>query len=161
MELRAALSSSRSANFFSCLISLGLTDPWFSKITSFDLDESNSPKLKWIELELQNNFSLHESLELPKEFIELTDLSFQLAALDIEENQENLIEKLEKINFHRNQKEVEEIIKLKFFENKRDYLIKLKDNILSKNFSILGEAPKKDVMKMKKNLYIESIKESK
>jgi len=161
MELRTALSSPKSANFFSSLVSLGLTDPWFSKISSFDLDESNSPRLKWIELELQNNFSLHESLELPKEFIELTNLSFQLAAVDIEEDQENLIDKLEKINFHRNQKEVEEIIKLKFFENKRDYLIKLKDNILSKDFSILGEAPEEDVMKMKKNLYIESIKESK
>jgi hypothetical protein len=37
----------------------------------------------------------------------------------------------------------------------------LKDNILSKDFSILGEAPKEDMMKIKKNLYIESIKESK
>ena len=161
MELRTALSSPRSTNFFSSLVSLGLTDPWFSKVSSFDLDESNSPQLKWIELELQNNFSLHESLELPKEFVELTNLSFQLATLNIDENQENLIDKLEKINFHRNQKEVEEIIKLKFFENKRDYLIKLKDNILSKDFSILGEAPKEDMMKMKKGLYIESIKESK
>ena len=161
MELRTALSSPRSANFFSSLVALGLTDPWFSKISSFDVDESNSPQLKWVELELQNNFSLHESLELPKEFIDLTNLSFQLAAVDIEENQENLIDKLEKINFHRNQKEVEEIIKLKFFENKRDYLIKLKDNILSKDFSILGEAPKEDMMKIKKGLYIESIKESK
>ena len=161
MELRTALSSPKSANFFSSLVSLGLTDPWFSKISSFDVDESNSPQLKWVELELQNNFSLHESLELPREFIDLTNLSFQLASVDIEENQENLIDKLEKINFHRNQKEVEEIIKLKFFENKRDYLIKLKDNILSKDFSILGEAPKEDMMKMKKDLYIESIKESK
>ena len=161
MELKTALSSSKSSNFFSSLVSLGLTDPWFSKISSFDIDESNSPQLKWIELELQNDFLLHESLELPKEFIELTNLSFQLAKLDSEENQEDQIEKLEKINFHRNQKEVEEIIKLKFFKNKRDYLIKLKDNILSKDFSILGEAPKEDMMKMKKDLYIESIKESK
>jgi len=37
----------------------------------------------------------------------------------------------------------------------------LKDNILSKDFSILSEAPKEDMMKMKKDLYIESIKESK
>ena len=161
MELKTALSSSKSSNFFSSLISLGLTDPWFSKISSFDIDESNSPQLKWIELELQNDFSLHESLELPKEFIELTNLSFQLAKLDSEENQKDQIEKLEKINLHRNQKEVEEIIKLKFFDNKRDYLIKLKDNILSKDFSILGEAPKEDMMKMKKELYMQSIKESK
>ena len=82
-------------------------------------------------------------------------------ALEDFAGQENIIDKLEKINFHRNQKEVEEITKLKFFENKRDYLIKLKDNILSKDFSILGEAPKEDMMKMKKDLYIESIKESK
>ena len=161
MELKTALSSSKSSNFFSSLVSLGLTDPWFSKISSFDIDENNSPQLKWIELELQNDFSLHESLELPKEFIELTNLSFQLAKLDSEENQEDQIEKLEKINLHRNQKEVEEIIKLKFFDNKRDYLIKLKDNILSKDFSILGEAPKEDMMKMKKELYMQSIKESK
>ena len=161
MELKTALSSSKSSNFFSSLVSLGLTDPWFSKISSFEIDESNSPQLKWVELELQNNFLLHKSLELPKEFLELTNLSFQLATLDIKENQANQIEKLEKINLHRNQKAVEEIIKLKFFENKRDYLIKLKDNILSKDFSILGEAPKEDMMKMKKDLYIESIKESK
>jgi len=161
MELKTALSSSKSSNFFSSLVSLGLTDPWFSKLSSFEIDESNSPQLKWVELELQNNFLLHKSLELPKEFLELTNLSFQLATLDIEENQVNQIEKLEKINLHRNQKAVEEIIKLKFFENKRDYLIKLKDNILSKDFSILGEAPKEDMMKMKRELYIESIKESK
>jgi hypothetical protein len=37
----------------------------------------------------------------------------------------------------------------------------LKDNILSKDFSILGETPKEDMMKIKKNFYIESIKESK
>ena len=161
MELKTALSSSKSSNFFSALVSLGLTDPWFSKLSSFEIDESNSPQLKWVELELQNNFLLHKSLELPKEFLELTNLSFQLATLDIEENQVNQIEKLEKINLHRNQKAVEEIIKLKFFENKRDYLIKLKDNILSKDFSILGEAPKEDMMEMKRELYIESIKESK
>ena len=161
MELKTALSSSKSSNFFSTLVSLGLTDPWFSKISSFEIDESNSPQLKWVELELQNNFLLHKSLELPKEFLELTNLSFQLATLDIKENQANQIEKLEKINLHRNQKAVEEIIKLKFFENKRDYLIKLKDNILSKDFSILGEAPKEDMMEIKKELYIESIKESK
>ncbi len=161
MELKTALSSSKSSNFFSSLVSLGLTDPWFSKLSSFEIDESNSPQLKWVELELQNNFLLHKSLELPKEFLELTNLSFQLATLDIKENQANQIEKLEKINLHRNQKAVEEIIKLKFFENKRDYLIKLKDNILSKDFSILGEAPKEDMMKMKRELYIESIKESK
>ena len=110
---------------------------------------------------LKKNFLLNKYLELPKEFLELTNLSFQLTNFDIEEDEEGLIEKLEKINFHRNHKKVDEIIKLKFFKNKRDYLIKLKDNILSKDFSVLGEAPKKDMMKMKKNLYIESIMESK
>ena len=161
MELKTALTSSKSSNFFSTIISLGIADPWFSKIHSFDIDEDNSPKLKWVELEIQNNFLLNECLELPKEFLELTNLSFQLAKFDIEEDEEDLVEKLEKINFHRNHKKVDEIIKLKFFKNKRDYLIKLKDNILSKDFSVLGMAPKKDMMKMKKNLYIESIKESK
>ena len=48
-----------------------------------------------------------------------------------------------------------------FLYSQRDYLIKLKDNILSKDFSILGEAPKEDMMKMKRELYMESIKESK
>ena len=161
MELKTALTSSKSSNFFSTIISLGIAEPWFSKIHSFDIDEDNSPELKWVELEIQNNFLLNEYLELPKEFLELTNLSFQLTNFDIEEDEEGLIEKLEKINFHRNHKKVDEIIKLKFFKNKRDYLIKLKDNILSKDFSVLGEAPKKDMMKMKKNLYIESIKESK
>ena len=161
MELKTALTSSKSSNFFSTIISLGIADPWFSKIHSFDIDEDNSPELKWVELEIQNNFLLNEYLELPKEFLELTNLSFQLTNFDIEEDEEGLIEKLEKINFHRNHKKVDEIIKLKFFKNKRDYLIKLKDNILSKDFSILGEAPKEDMMKMKKDLYIESIKESK
>jgi len=52
------------------------------------------------------------------------------------------------------------ILKLKFFDDKRDYFIKLKDNILSKDFSILGQAPKENVMKIKRDLYMEAIEET-
>tara|TARA_B100000900_G_C20523734_1_gene693308 strand:+ start:309 stop:1328 length:1020 start_codon:yes stop_codon:yes gene_type:complete len=161
MELKTALDSPKSANFFSAIISLGLTKPWFPSIKKFEIDESNTPQLKWVELELLNNFSLGLSLELPKEFVELSNLSFQLANLDINSNQLGLISELEKINFHRHQTNIEQIIKLKYFDNKRDYLSKLKDNILSKDFSILSEVPKEDMTRMKTELYIKSIKESK
>lgn len=161
MELKNALCSSRSANFFSSIITLGLTDPWFSELKHFDIDENNTPQIKWVELELQNNFSLHSSLQIPRKFKALINLSSQLADLDIEDSQLDLLKKLEKINFHKNHKEIEEIIKLDFFIGKRDYLIKLKDNILSKDFSILAEAPEADLMKIKRELYIETIMESK
>ncbi len=161
MELKSALDSPKSANFFSAIISLGLTKPWFPSIKQFEIDENNTPQLKWVELELLNNFSLGLSLDLPKEFVELSNLSFQLANLDVNEDQFDLISKLEKINFHRHQINIEQIIKLKYFDNKRDYLSKLKDNILSKDFSILSEVPKEDMTKIKTELYIKSIKESK
>jgi len=162
MEVVRALSSPKSANFFSSIISLGLTEPWFSKIKHFDIDESNSPQLKWAEIQSLNAQSIPQrKLGVPKEFVEYCYLSYQLEQIDIDTFTEDLfIDALEELNLHRNHKKVVEILKLKLFDDKRDYWIKLKDNILSKDFSILGQAPKEDVMKIKKDLYIEAIKET-
>ena len=163
IEVERALSSPKSANFFSSLISLGLTEPWFPKIKHFDIDESNSPQLKWVEIQHLNNPNIPQyKLEVPKEFVEYCYLSYQLEQIDIDTLTDDLwIDALEELNLHRNHKKVDEILKLKFFDDKRDYWIKLKDNILSKDFSILGQARKEDVMKIKRDLYIESIKETK
>ena len=100
-------------------------------------------------------------LGVPKEFVEYCHLSYSLDQIDFDTLTDDLlIDALEELNLHRNHKKVVEILKLKLFDDKRDYWIKLKDNILSKDFSILGQAPKEDVMKIKKDLYIEAIKET-
>ena len=161
IEVEKALSSPKSANFFSSLISLGLTEPWFPKIKHFDIDESNSPQLKWAEIQRLNAPNIPQyKLGVPKEFVEYCHLSYSLDQIDFDTSDDLLIDALEELNLHRNHKKVVEILKLKFFDDKRDYWIKLKDNILSKDFSILGQAPKEDVMKIKKDLYIEAIKET-
>ena len=162
MEVEKALSSPKTANFFSSLISLGLTEPWFPQIKHFDIDESNSPQLKWVEIQRLNTPSIPQyKLGVPKEFVEYCHLSYSLEQIDLDTLSDDLlIDALEELNLHRNHKKVVEILKLKLFDDKRDYWIKLKDNILSKDFSILGQAPKEDMMKMKKDLYIEAIKET-
>ena len=162
MEVEKALSSPKTANFFSSLISLGLTEPWFPQIKHFDIDESNSPQLKWAEIQSLNTPKIPQyELGVPKEFVEYCHLSYSLDQIDFDTlTNDLLIDALEELNLHRNHKKVVEILKLKLFDDKRDYWIKLKDNILSKDFSILGQAPKEDVMKIKKDLYIEAIKET-
>ena len=162
MEVEKALSSPKTANFFSSLISLGLTEPWFPQIKHFDIDESNSPQLKWVEIQCLNTPNIPQyKLGVPKEFVEYCHLSYSLDQIDFDTlTNDLLIDALEELNLHRNHKKVVEILKLKLFDDKRDYWIKLKDNIISKDFSILGQAPKEDVMKIKKDLYIEAIKET-
>ena len=162
MEVMKALSSPKSANFFSSIISLGLTEPWFSKVKHFEIDESNSPQLKWAEIQSLNTHSIPQhKLGVPREFVEYCYLSHQLEKIDIDMLTDDLlIDALEKLNLHRNHIKVVEILKLKLFDDKRDYFIKLKDNILSKDFSILGQAPKEDVMEIKRDLYIKAIKET-
>ena len=161
MEVEKALCSPKTANFFSSLISLGLTEPWFPKIKHFDIDESNSPQLKWAEIQRLNTPNIPQyELGVPKEFVEYCYLSYSLDQIDFDTSDYLLIDALEELNLHRNHKKVVEILKLKYFDDKRDYWIKLKDNILSKDFSILGQAPKEDVMKIKRDLYIEAIKET-
>ena len=162
MEVEKALSSPKTANFFSSLISLGLTEPWFPQIKHFDIDESNSPQLKWAEIQRLNTPNIPQyKLGVPKEFVEYCHLSYSLDQIDFNTLTDDLlIDALEELNLHRNHKKVVEILKLKLFDDKRDYWIKLKDNILSKDFSILGQAPKEDVMKIKKDLFIEAIKET-
>ena len=162
MEVEKALSSPKTANFFSSLISLGLTEPWFPQIKHFDIDESNSPQLKWVEIQRLNTPNIPQyKLGVPKEFVEYCHLSYSLDQIDFDTLTDDLlIDALEELNLHRNHKKVVEILKLKLFDDKRDYWIKLKDNILSKDFSILGQAPKEDVVKIKKDLYIEAIKET-
>ena len=162
MEVEKALSSPKTANFFSSLILLGLTEPWFPQIKHFDIDESNSPQLKWVEIQRLNTPNIPQyKLGVPKEFVEYCHLSYSLDQIDFDTLTDDLlIDALEELNLHRNHKKVVEILKLKLFDDKRDYWIKLKDNILSKDFSILGQAPKEDVMKIKKDLYTEAIKET-
>ena len=162
MEVEKALSSQKSANFFSSIISLGLTEPWFSKVKHFDIDESNSPQLKWVEIQRLNTPNIPQyKLGVPKEFVEYCHLSYSLDQIDFDTLTDDLlIDALEELNLHRNHIKVVEILKLKLFDDKRDYYIKLKDNILSKDFSILGHAPKEDVMEIKRDLYIEAIKET-
>ena len=162
MEVEKALSSPKTANFFSSLILLGLTEPWFPQIKHFDIDESNSPQLKWVEIQRLNTPNIPQyKLGVPKEFVEYCHLSYSLDQIDFDTLTDDLlIDALEELNLHRNHKKVVEILKLKLFDDKRDYWIKLKDNILSKDFSILGQAPKEDVMEIKRDLYIEAIKET-
>ena len=119
--------------------------------------ESNSSPFTLNNLTKMNDYCA----KVPKEFVEYCHLSYSLDQIDFDTLTDDLlIDALEELNLHRNHKKVVEILKLKLFDDKRDYWIKLKDNILSKDFSILGQAPKEDVMKIKKDLYIEAIKET-
>ena len=64
-ETSRALKSSNPNLYFEKIISLGLLDPFFSKLKVPDCDNHVDQEIRWSELQINNNFDLGQNLPVP------------------------------------------------------------------------------------------------
>ena len=72
--------------------------------------------------------------------------------------QNDLITCIEKLNFHRNEKEMIGLLNLKILSSNKDFIAKLASNVLAEDFTSLKEVSKNEVKNVKLHLIKKAIR---
>ena len=106
IEIERSLQSPNASEFFTLLLNFKLHKPWLSSMSDSKCNDQNSAEIKWAELESKNNFKLGENLPVPNNFKMYVQLLEAMFDCQQESSEENLIQSIERINFHRNMTEI-------------------------------------------------------
>jgi len=158
IEIERSLQSKYASDFFKLLLKFNLITPWLERLTNPDCSDDNSAEIKWAELEAKNNFELGKNVPVPNNFKLYVGLLKSL--IECEENlpENDLITCIEKLNFHRNEKEIIGLLNLKILSSNKDFIANLASNVLAEDFTSLKEVSKNEVKNVKLHLIKKAIK---
>lgn len=157
-EFIKALSSPKSNNFLKFIWEYNLQSPWFEDLSFNKHNESADPFVKWFELNALNNFSEITALQIPNKFQQIVDVGKNLLAIVTSTNDDKLVSNINVLNIPRNFSIIELLLTSNIFDSDRDYLIKLKDNIMQQDFSALANIKHDELEAKKKDLVLQAIK---
>ena len=122
-------------------------------------NESADPFVKWFELNALNNFSeITMLLQIPNKFQQIVDVGKNLLAIVTSTNDDKLVSNINVLNIPRNFSIIELLLTSNIFDSDKDYLIKLKDNIMQQDFSALANIEHDELEAKKKDLVLQAIK---
>ena len=147
-----------SNNFLKFIWEYNLQSPWFEDFSFNEHNESADPLIKWFELNASNNFSEITALQIPNKFQQIVDVGKNLLAIVTSTNDDKLVSNINVLNIPRNFSVIELLLTSNIFDSDRDYLIKLKDNIMQQDFSALANIEHDELEAKKKDLVLQAIK---
>ena len=157
IEIERSLRSPNASEFFTLLLNFKLHKPWLSSMSDSKCNDQNSAEIKWAELESKNNFKLGENLPVPNNFKMHVQLLEAMLDCYQESSEEDLIQSVERINFHRNMTEINALLNLEGLSKNKDFISKLGKYILEEDFTTLKEASKDEVRNVKLHLIKQAI----
>ena len=158
LRLARFKSSPKSNNFLKFIWEYNLQSPWFEDLSFNEHNESADPFVKWFELNALNNFSEITALQIPNKFQQIVDVGKNLLAIVTSTNDDKLVSNINVLNIPRNFSIIELLLTSNIFDSDRDYLIKLKDNIMQQDFSALANIKHDELEAKKKDLVLQAIK---
>ena len=153
-EIELVIESNHATNFFKFLLDFDLSNPWLKDLAHPECQENVTPQAKWADLEFKNDFLLGQSIPIPNRYKVYIKLLKNLIKINTNTSNEELVEIIEKLNFHRNLNEISDLLLLNILETNKEFIKKLGDNIIKEDFASLKDVKKNEV----KNLKIELIK---
>ena len=97
---------------------------------------------------------LGQSIPIPNRYKVYIKLLKNLIKINTNTSNEELVEIIEELNFHRNLNEISDLLLLNILETNKEFIKKLGDNIIKEDFASLKDVKKSEV----KNFKIELIK---
>jgi tRNA nucleotidyltransferase/poly(A) polymerase len=157
IEIERSLRSPNASEFFTLLLNFKLHKPWLIYMSNSKCHDQNSAEIKWAELESKNNFKLGEKLPVPNNFKMHVQLLEAMLDCHQDSSEEDLIQSIERINFHRNMTEINALLNLEGLKKNKGFISKLGRHMLEEDFTTLKEASKDEVRNVKLHLIKQAI----
>ena len=152
-ETSRALKSSNPNLYFEKIISLGLLDPFFSKLKVPDCDNHVDQEIRWSELQINNNFDLGQNLPVPNGCANASSVLKNISKMTQKSLEEDLLSVIKNSHFIRNEETITKLCTLPNLEKNRDYILKIVKEIKNTDFSFLSDTPNEKVEAEKIKIY--------
>ena len=157
-ETERALSSSNPNIYFKILLKYNLQKPYLDGLESSSCDSNDNIKVRWAELQMNNNFILGEDLPIPNTFSNAAKALRMLSNIKLDSKENELLKALQEISFERNSILIESLVELPHLKNTKQLILKLLSGMKETDFSVLANVPKEQIEEEKFKLLIKVIK---
>ena len=160
-ETERALSSNNPNIFFETLLTFGMHIFHFKGLDKTKCDSSNTPPVRWAELQINNNFVLGQNLPVPNNYENAAKILEKLSAVEDDASYKNILMIIQSIRFVQNEKLIKDIILLPNLKKTKNLILRLLETIKETDFSVLSQVPKEHIEEEKIKLHDQIIKISK
>ena len=160
-ETERALSSNNPNIFFETLLRFGMHIFHFKGLYKTKCDSSNTPSVRWAELQINNNFVLGQNLPVPNNYENAAKILEKLSVIEGDESYKNILMVIQNIRFVQNEELIRDIILLPNLKKTKNLILRLLETIKETDFSVLSQVPKEHIEEEKIKLHDQIIKISK
>lgn len=160
-ETERALSSNNPNIFFETLLRFGMHIFHFKGLDKTKCDSSNTPPVRWAELQINNNFVLGQNLPVPNNYENAAKILEKLSVVEGDASYKNILMVIQNIRFVQNEELIRDIILLPNLKKTKNLILRLLETIKETDFSVLSQVPKEHIEEEKIKLHDQIIKISK
>ena len=160
-ETERALSSNNPNIFFETLLRFGMHIFHFKGLDKTKCDSSNTPPVRWAELQINNNFVLGQNLPVPNNYENAAKILEKLSVIEGDASYKNILMVIQNIRFVQNEELIRDIILLPNLKKTKNLILRLLETIKETDFSVLSQVPKEHIEEEKIKLHDQIIKISK
>ena len=160
-ETERALSSNNPNIFFETLLRFGMHIFHFKGLDKTKCDSSNTPSVRWAELQINNNFLLGQNLPVPNNYENAAKILEKLSVVEGDASYKNILMVIQNIRFVQNEELIRDIILLPNLKKTKNLILRLLETIKETDFSVLSQVPKEHIEEEKIKLHDQIIKISK
>ena len=160
-ETERALSSNNPNIFFETLLRFGMHIFHFKGLNKIKCDSSNTPSVRWAELQINNNFVLGQNLPVPNNYENAAKILEKLSVVEGDASYKNILMVIQNIRFVQNEELIRDIILLPNLKKTKNLILRLLETIKETDFSVLSQVPKEHIEEEKIKLHDQIIKISK
>lgn len=160
-ETERALSSNNPNIFFETLLTFGMHIFHFKGLDKTKCDSSNTPPVRWAELQINNNFVLGQNLPVPNNYENAAKILEKLSVVEGDASYKNILMVIQNIRFVQNEELIRDIILLPNLKKTKNLILRLLETIKETDFSVLSQVPKEHIEEEKIKLHDQIIKISK
>jgi len=160
-ETERALSSNNPNIFFETLLTFGMHIFHFKGLDKTKCDSSNTPSVRWAELQINNNFVLGQNIPVPNNYENAAKILEKLSVIEGDASYKNILMVIQNIRFVQNEELIRDIILLPNLKKTKNLILRLLETIKETDFSVLSQVPKEHIEEEKIKLHDQIIKISK
>ena len=152
-ETERALSSNNPNIFFETLLRFGMHIFHFKGLDKTKCDSSNTPSVRWAELQINNNFVLGQNLPVPNNYQNAAKILEKLSVVEGDASYKNILMVIQNIRFVQNEELIRDIILLPNLKKTKNLILRLLETIKETDFSVLSQVPKEHIEEEKIKLH--------
>jgi hypothetical protein len=133
----------------------------FKGLDKTKCDSSNTPSVRWAELQINNNFVLGQNLPVPNNYENAAKILEKLSVVEGDASYKNILMVIQNIRFVQNEELIRDIILLPNLKKTKNLILRLLETIKETDFSVLSQVPKEHIEEEKIKLHDQIIKISK